>query len=397
MAAGSVLSACGSSTPAARPPVPPIPPLADGVFARRMARVRAILRDAPADVAFVSSGTTHFAYLAGGAIERSERLVALLVPRDAEPFVVAPSFEVERIRRTTRITRIVAWEENESPYEAAARELARVDAQARAVLVEPHVEYATAMALARAIAGATLVRDTGAFDRLRVVKEPEEIARIARAVEITLGAFDDAFASLREGMHDRDVSGRIAHTMKSMGAESGYALVQFGALSALPHAHPAGNALARESGVLIDGGCTVDGYVSDITRTRWFGSSPPDEIVRVHRLVHDAQSAAIARVATARAAQDIDRAARDVIARAGYGPYFTHRTGHGLGMDGHEPIYVVEGNVEPLVAGCVFTIEPGVYLPGRFGVRIEDDVLRGPDGSIVLSARAPREIAIVRA
>ena len=102
------------------------------------------------------------------------------------------------------------------------------------------------------------------------------------------------------------------------------------------------------------------------------------------------QTVALARVRRGVAAQEIDRAARDVIAQAGYGKYFTHRTGHGLGMDGHEPIYLVEGNTEPLVAGCVFTIEPGVYLPGRFGVRIEDDVVCGDAGPIVLSARAPR-------
>jgi Xaa-Pro aminopeptidase len=109
--------------------------------------------------------------------------------------------------------------------------------------------------------------------------------------------------------------------------------------------------------------------------------------------VHDAQSAALARVRPGVPAQEVDRAARAVIAQAGYGAYFTHRTGHGLGMDGHEPIYLVEGNAAPLVAGCVFTVEPGVYLPGRFGVRIEDDVVCGKDGAIVLSTRGPRELA----
>jgi Xaa-Pro aminopeptidase len=142
--------------------------------------------------------------------------------------------------------------------------------------------------------------------------------------------------------------------------------------------------------VLIDGGCEVDGYWSDITRTRMFGAKPSAELAKLHAIVFDAQSAAIERVKPGVACQDIDRAARAVIDKAGYGAYFTHRLGHGLGMDGHEPAYMVEGNAQVLEPGFVFTAEPGIYLPGKFGVRIEDDVLCGPSGAIVLSQRDVR-------
>jgi Xaa-Pro dipeptidase len=185
-------------------------------------------------------------------------------------------------------------------------------------------------------------------------------------------------------VRDRDVSESISSAFEEAGFR-GYALVQFGPLSALPHGAPEGAPLASESAVLIDGGCRVDGYWSDITRTRWFGSAPPAEFLHIVDVVREAQQAAIARAHAGVEAQEVDRAARAVITKAGYGASFTHRLGHGLGMDGHEPIYMVEGNRAPLVPGCVFTAEPGIYLPGRFGVRIEDDVLCGVDGASVLS------------
>jgi Xaa-Pro dipeptidase len=352
------------------------------VLAARIDRVRAIAREAGAEWTFVSSGTTSFAYLTGASIERSERLIALLVPTSADgaPVVVAPSFEVERVRRDLRLPATLrGWEESQSPFDVV-----RDATTARGgVLVEPHSEYGTMMAFARALPDARLLDGSAAFESLRVVKQKEELARIRRAVAVTHDVFDRAFAELRPGVRDRDVSEAIARAFEREGYP-GYALVQFGALSALPHAHPAGDALSTDVAVLIDGGCRVEGYWSDITRTRWFGGSPPAEFRRVVDIVSEAQRAGIARARPGVEAQQVDRAAREVITKAGYGAAFTHRTGHGLGMDGHEPIYMVEGNRTPLVPGCVFTVEPGVYLPGRFGVRIEDDVVCGEAAASVI-------------
>jgi Xaa-Pro dipeptidase len=254
------------------------------------------------------------------------------------------------------------------------------------VLAEPHTEYQTALAFGRAVPGAKLMDGTAVFERLRLHKTEEEMARIRRAVAVTQDVFDAAFAGLRPGVRDREVSRGIADELRRAGYE-GYALVQFGALSALPHGRSRGDELREGMVVLIDGGCEVDGYWSDITRTQWFGGAPSAEFTKVYGVVHDAQSAAIERVRPGVAAQDIDRAAREVIEKAGYGARFTHRLGHGLGMDGHEPAYLVRGNPQALEAGFVFTVEPGIYLPDQFGVRIEDDVACGPDGAIVLSRR----------
>ena len=387
-AAGAPAAPAAPGTPA-EPAVaskyPPLPPLGDAVFARRHDRLRGLARDAGASVVFVTSGTTSFTYLAGGRVERSERLIAMALPDGGVPFLVAPAFEVERMRRQTRVRDVRPWEEHESPYEVARDALGAAHAHAK-ILIEPHTEYQTALALGRAVPGATLVDGTAAFERLRLHKDADELARIRRAIAVTQDVFDAAFAGLRPGVRDRELSAAIAAEFRRAGYE-GYALVQFGALSALPHGHPTGDALRAGTVVLIDGGCQVDGYWSDITRTQFFGGAPPAEFTRVHQIVRDAQSAAIERVRPGVAAQDIDRAARDVIDRAGFGARFTHRVGHGLGMDGHEPAYLVRGNAQALEPGFVFTVEPGIYLPDRFGVRIEDDVACGPDGAIVLSRR----------
>ncbi|HEX3473840.1 MAG TPA: Xaa-Pro peptidase family protein [Kofleriaceae bacterium] len=377
--------AAAAAAPAAASKYPPLPPLGDAVFARRHDRVRALAREAGASVVFVTSGTTSFAYLAGGRVERSERLIALVLPVDSPPFLIAPAFEVERMFRQARIHDVRPWEEHESPYAVARDALDAAHAGAK-ILIEPHTEYQTALALGRAIPGATLVDGTAAFERLRLHKDDDELARIRRAIAVTQDVFDAAFAGLRPGVRDRELSAAIAAEFRRAGVE-GYALVQFGALSALPHGHPTGDALREGTVVLIDGGCQVDGYWSDITRTQFFGGPPPAEFTRVHRIVRDAQTAAIERVRPGVAAEDIDRAARDVIEKAGFGARFTHRVGHGLGMDGHEPAYLVRGNPQRLEPGFVFTVEPGIYLPDQFGVRIEDDVACGPDGAIVLSRR----------
>jgi Xaa-Pro dipeptidase len=392
--AGGPSAATGPATPpapgtsqaaASTSPYPPLPPLGDASFARRYDRLRALAREAGATVVFVSSGTTSFAYLAGGRVERSERLIAMILPVDGEPFLVAPGFERERMLRQTRIKDVRTWEESESPYLVARDALGAAHASAK-ILVEPHTEYQAATALARAIPGATLVDGTVAFEHLRLHKDDEELLRIRRAIAITQDVFDAAFAELRPGVRDREVSEAISDRFRRAGCNGG-ALVQFGPLSALPHGGPQGARLAEGTVVLIDGGCQVEGYQSDITRTRFFGGPPPAEFTKVYDVVHDAQSAAIARVRPGVACQDIDRAARAVIDKAGYGAYFTHRLGHGLGMDGHEPAYMVEGNTQRIEPGFVFTVEPGIYLPDKFGVRIEDDVVCGPDGAILLSRR----------
>jgi Xaa-Pro dipeptidase len=374
---------------ALRSEYPRIPPLADDVYARRRARAKELTRAANADVLVATSGAANFAYLVGGDFGRSERLIALVLPVDGDPVVIAPSFEVDRVRQRARTLDVRGWEESEDP-QAKIRDWLG-DGRARGpILLEPRTEYAVASALGRVLPHASLLDGTRAFEELRAVKSDEEIARMRRAVMITEDAFAAAFDQLETGMLEKDVARIVREEHARRGAD-GYALVQFGANAALPHGGPTATALGPGTVVLVDGGCSFQGWQSDVTRTRWFGPSPPSERFRlVYNLVHDAQTAAIRRVRPAVPAQEIDRAAREVIVRGGFGPSFTHRLGHGIGMEGHEAVYMVEGNARPLEPGLVFSVEPGIYLAGELGVRLEDQVACGPTGADVLSRRAPR-------
>jgi Xaa-Pro dipeptidase len=191
-------------------------------------------------------------------------------------------------------------------------------------------------------------------------------------------------------MTEREVAELLSREMASRGSPGG-GLVQFGPSSALPHGGPSAGKLSKETVVLIDAGSRIEGYTSDITRTIWFGDAPSDEFKKVYNIVHDAQSAAIANAKPfTTLCQEVDRAARKVISDAGYGQYFTHRLGHGMGMDGHEPPYMVEGNETRIEPGMVFTDEPGIYQLNKFGVRIEDDCVMTDTGPEFLSQRAAK-------
>lgn len=368
----------------------PIPPFDNSVYSRRLERARQLTRDAGGTLLVATSGATNFTYLVGSNFGRSERLIALLLPVNAAPVLIAPSFEVERVRRGSRIdASIRGWEEQADPF-ALVRDALRESGTTgtMSIVVEPKTDYWTAMAIARALPDAKLIDGSGVFEELRLVKTPEEITRMRRAIEITEDSIASTFDRLDVGMRDRDVAKIVAEEHGKRGIEGG-GLVQFGAQSALPHGGTIGTKLALQTVVLIDAGGDYQGYTSDITRTRWFGDAPPARFREVYNLVHNAQDAAMAAVRPGVPAQEIDRAARAVIRKGGYGQYFTHRLGHGMGMDGHEPTWMVEGNTKKLEPGYVFSVEPGIYMPGMWGVRIEDDYMCSENGGELLSRRAP--------
>src|SRR5256714_12935579 len=367
---------------------PPIAPFDTDVYARRLERARQVTRDAGATTLLATSGATNFRYLVGSNYGRSERLIALLVPVDGAPLLIAPSFEVERVRRGSRIDAPVrGWEEQADPF-ALVRDAMRETGGATAILVEPKTDYWTAMAVSRALLDAKLVDGTAAFEQLRLVKSPEETLRMRRAIEITEDAIATTLDRLEPGMRDRDVAKIVAEEHAKRGIEGG-GLVQFAAQSALPHGGTIGTKLAPQMIVLIDAGGEFQGYTSDITRTRWFGDAPPARFREVYNLVHAAQDAAMARVRPGVPAQEVDRAARGVITKGGYGQYFTHRLGHGMGMDGHEPTWMVEGNTKPLAPGYVVSVGPGLYTPGLWGLALDGDFRCTPTGGELLSRRAP--------
>jgi len=364
------------------------PALGQEVFSRRMERVQQELNTQKLDL-LVIEPSTNFQYFAGYNPGRSERLILLMIPVTGKPVVVCPSFEVERLKRNSVISDVRGWEEQEDPWRLvrAAGQQLKPAHRGGICGVEPSTSYLSFVRLTSALGSWKLVNGAAVTERLRIVKGPEEVTMIRSAIAATEASIAATFAQLAVGMTERSVAEILSREMASRGSPGG-GLVQFGPSSALPHGGPSAGKLERETVVLIDAGSRVEGYTSDITRTIWFGDSPSAEFKKVYNLVHDAQTAAMqAGRPLMTQCQEMDRLARKVITDGGYGQFFLHRLGHGMGMDGHEPPYLVEGNETRLEPGMVFTIEPGIYQLNKWGVRIEDDCVMGENGVEVLSHR----------
>ncbi len=358
--------------------------LTPAVFAERRSRAQEAMGRRGLDLLVATPGT-NFLYLTGGNPGRSERLIALLLPRSGEAVVVAPHFEVERVRRGSTVGDVRGWEEEEDPFAVVGR-IATGWKRAGQLGLEPSTDYASYLRLAAALPRWQVMDGSPVFERLRIIKQPVELDLIRRAIRITQDAIAAAFTQLQVGMTERDVAGIVSREMTQRGGRGG-GLVQFGPNAALPHGSPQQRRLEEGQPVLMDCGTSVEGYTSDITRTQWFGGEPAERFRIVYNTLHDAQTAAMTLGRPGVACQEMDRAARRVIREAGFGEYFTHRLGHGMGMEGHEAPYLVEGNAVRLEPGMVTTIEPGIYIPDVWGCRTEDDIVITESGLEVLSQR----------
>ena len=372
--------------PAAYTPPPLPPPLKPDAFRERQAKLRAEAKARGLDVLFVTP-STNLAYSANLAIGRSERLTALLLFTDGPAVLVTPSFEEANHRRSAVVDDVKTWREDEDPITLTGKLLA----ERKTIGIEGSTTFETVTALAR-VHSAKTQEATPLFDALRMIKSEEEQAFIRDAARRTNLAIEGTHQRMRAGMSESEVSRILDEEFAAQGVRGG-GLVQFGPSSAFPHGAPAERRLAKGDAVLIDCGCKVRGYNSDITRTVSFGPPSP-EFRKVYAIVERAQLAGIEALKAGAIAEDVDGAARRVIEDAGYGKFFTHRLGHGLGMDGHEPPYLVHGNRKPLATGNVETVEPGIYMEGKFGVRIEDDYAVRANGPGSLSVR-PGEMVVL--
>ena len=388
-AAAAAASLPVSPLEAASPPPPLPPPLPASSFKERQDKLRAAARARSLDALFLTP-STNLAYAANLSIGRSERLTALLLLTDGPAVLVTPMFEADNPRRDAVVDDLLTWREEEDPFAAAAKTLGK----GRALGIEGSTAWDTGSRILAA-SGASARDATAVCDALRMVKSDAEQEMIRDAARRTNLAIDATHRRLARGMTESEVSEMLEQEFQRLGVKGG-GLVQFGPSAALPHGGPGDRRLSAGDVVLIDAGCRVRGYTSDVTRSVAFGA-PSDELRKVYGVVDRAQRAGIDALHAGAVPQDVDRAARRVIEDAGYGQYFTHRLGHGLGMDGHEHPYLVGGNAAPLAAGNTVTIEPGIYIPGRLGVRIEDDyaVLAGARAA-GLSAR-PAELVVLEA
>ena len=330
--------------------------------------------------------SSNLRYLTGFTDEPGERMLLLLVPRDREATFIVPELYAGQVEAVFPAASLRVWADGETPdalLTEIADSLGRVSGE---ILLDDSLWSVFVLRVQAAFPGRSFGLASAVMAPLRERKDALEIAAMKHAGEIADRAFAAVTARPISGLTEIELAGRLEAAMLAGGADGiGFAtLVAAGPNSALPH-HRAGTRRIEPGDVVIlDYGCRVDGYCSDITRTVVCGTPTP-ELERVHAAVRNAHLAARDRVAIGVRAEEVDAAARNVLVAAGYGDRFVHRTGHGIGLDVHEPPYIVRGNEQRLEEGMAFSIEPGAYFGGRFGVRIEDVVVVGEDGGVPMT------------
>jgi Xaa-Pro dipeptidase len=353
----------------------------------RLEQARRLMAAQKLDAIMLCGGTSlvYFTNIRWGL---SERLFAMVVPVKGDPFYVCPAFEEDRARE--QIARgplasspdVRTWEEHESPYARVAQGLRDRGIASGRIGMEETTRFVFSDGLAGASPGLTIAGATPVTAGCRGVKDPHELELMRLASKVTLRAYEAAFKSLEEGMTQNDFAGLVTTAHARLGFDGG-ASVQVGEYSALPHGSITPQTIREGTILLIDGGCSVEGYQSDLSRTFVLGKAT-DRMKRVFDVERRAQDAALAAARPGVECQAVDDAARKVIVDRGFGPgyrYFTHRVGHGLGMDGHEWPYLVRGNTLKMEPGMTFSDEPGIYIRGEFGVRLEDDMVITENGA----------------
>jgi Xaa-Pro dipeptidase len=372
-----------------------IRPIAADEYLARQEHARRLMKDNAIDAIFVEGGTS-LAYFTGLHWWLSERLFAMVLPQHGAPFFISPKFEEGRAReKLGNDVKFYTWEEHEKPIDRIRDGMKDRSLLGATLGVEETTRYYAVEQLQQRLSTLKLRSAAAVTAGCRSVKSPHEIELMQVANDITAQVYKEVQRRLREGMGEKELGTIISALYGEFDVE-GDALVLFGEASAYPHGLKRDVLLKEGDNVLIDGGCKVEGYGSDITRTMAFGK-PSAKMQSVFEIVRGAQDAGLKAARPGVAAEKVDAAARSYIADHGYGPgykYFTHRLGHGIGMDGHEWFYLVGGNTRPLAPNNMFSNEPGIYIIGEFGIRTEDEMLITEDGARLLlpQAKSSQEI-----
>jgi Xaa-Pro dipeptidase len=360
--------------------------------AKRIGRAKQLMREQKFN-AIILTGGTSLTYFTGIRWGLSERLFAVVIPRDGAPFVVCPAFEKDRSREQLALSPlegsdVLTWQEDENPFERVAQGLKDRRVIAGRVGVEETTKFVFADSVGAAAPALRFVSASPVTAGCRMIKDAHEIELIRLAGQVTLKCYEAVFKALQPGMTQDEVSRLIDAGYERLGFP-GHASVQVGEYTALPHGSITPQTIREGTIIMVDDGCTVEGYQSDITRTFVLGRAT-DRMKKIFDIVHQAQDAALKAARPGVPLESIDAAARKVIVEAGFGPgfkYFTHRVGHGLGLDIHEWPYLVKNNMFgwekalTMKPGMVFSDEPGIYIPGEFGVRLEDDMYVTENGA----------------
>ena len=347
------------------------------------------------DAMLLAEGTS-LNYFSGVRWWGGERLFAMVLPAKGAPFYVCPAFEEGRAREQLakapagEEADIRTWQEDESPYLRLAQGLKDHGITTGRLGVEETMKFVFSEGIASAAPQASMVSATPITAGCRMVKSDHEIELMRLAAKVTLAAYEATYRAVKEEMTQQQIEDLVAAAHGKLGF-SGGADVQVGEFTAFPHGSVTPQVIREGTIVLMDGGCKVEGYASDITRTFVLGKAT-DKMKKVFEIVHRAQSAALATARPGVECGAADAAARKVITDAGYGPdykFFGHRVGHGMGMDGHEWPYLVRGNATRLAPNMTFSDEPGIYIRGEFGVRLEDDMHILADGAELFTPQSP--------
>ena len=359
-------------------------PLSNVVYADRMARARAQMDAKGIDILLLSLGLD-LPYISGYTAMPLERLTMLVVPRNGEARMVIPRMEAARVVPQPGVFDLLPWGETENPIELVAK-LALEAGSAATVAIGDQMWARFLVELLPLLPGAVYSR-ADVVTSMRMRKDAAEIAALKAA-----GTAVDRIAALLQageiplvGRTEAAVSADLSERIVAEGHQvTNFAIVAAGANAASPHHHASERVIGRDEILLCDFGGTMNGYCSDITRCVYLGT-PPAEIAEAYAVLKEAQAASVAAGTVGTPCEEVDRVARRIITDAGFGEYFFHRVGHGIGMDAHEDPYMVEGNSLPLEAGHAFSVEPGIYLEGKWGMRLEDIVVATDDGPLPMN------------
>ena len=365
-------------------------PISDAEYESRLAKAQRLMGEHKIDAIFVAGGTS-LDYFVDVKWWLSERTAGMILPRTGDPVYVFPDFERGRAGEQVRFGHdIRTWQENESPYKTIAHILKDLHIAGGTLGVEERVPFFMVDGIGQAASGARLVSATPVTAGCRAFKSKAELALMQIANDATLATYHAVWKALEPGMTETDVHALVQAAYARQGVD-GFASVNVGKYTASPHGSREPQEIREGTVVMLDDGCKVEGYTSDITRTFVLGKAT-DKMKKVFAIIQRAQRAAREAARTGGVMEDIDAAARKVIVDAGYGPgykYFTHRLGHGVGMDMHEWYYAVGGDTHPIADNMTMSDEPGIYIPGEFGVRLEDCMYTTPEGGHWFTQQSP--------
>ena len=373
---GGVSAAALTGLPLSAQPAAP-QPIGRGERLGRIARLQSGLRQRGLAGLIVEPGAS-LDYLTGVQWHRSERPTLAVIPATGPSIIVTPFFERPSVAESLAVpAEIRVWQEDESPYAPVADFLKSRVPGARAVAVEETVRTFIVSGIGHAMPGVAVKDGAELVRGLRMIKSPAELALMQRANDLTQAALRRTHAAVREGESNRDIANRFERIVSELGGSDSWSLVLIDEASALPHGSGRPQQVKRGSVVLMDCGCSYGGYQADISRTFVWGAPPTPEQRKMWGQVRQGQAIALAAAKVGAPAGSVDDAVRSQYERWGYGPRYalpglSHRTGHGIGMEGHEPVNLVHGEATRLAPGMCFSNEPGIYLPGKFGVRLED-------------------------